>query len=295
MSSTPWMDSPHGSDWSTASQAGQGPSSSASRQLARVSETTKPTLSLLKQQVLTEDEYTEGVSDIIKRTFFPQLRELDAHNQLVAAFESEDPAAIEASVRRMREICTPTPRRRNKGATPGRTPFGTEPSSTPTYFSETPSSTSRATPRSHSTTSRTLRYDPTLSLSAFQSTYTSEDNSSFASLLAKDNLDRKEKSKWAWEAERRANVKANRNSLMFPPDANGPVALSSSSTTTNATDTDSDGLPLGEPKGIRYHATRLDHVEKRAPGAPSPSRSRIHAAISGTPCSSPPPSPPSHH
>ena len=58
------------------------------------------------------------MSDIIKRTFFPQLRELDAHNDLVAAFESEDPAAIEESVRRMREICTPTPRRRNRGAPP---------------------------------------------------------------------------------------------------------------------------------------------------------------------------------
>lgn len=57
------------------------------------------------------------MSDIIKRTFFPQLRELDAHNELVTAFQSEDPRAIEESVRKMREICTPTPRRRNKGAT----------------------------------------------------------------------------------------------------------------------------------------------------------------------------------
>ena len=76
----------------------------------------------------------------------------------------------------------------------------------------------------------------------------------------------------------------NRNSLMVPPDADGPVAPP----TATDGDLDADGLPLGEPKGIRYHATRLNHVEeaKRPPGAPSPSRSRIHAAISGTPCSS---------
>lgn len=43
-------------------------------------------------------------------------------------------------------------------------------------------------------------------------------------------------------------------------------------------------LPAGEPKAIRYAATRLEQPSRRASHLPSPSRSRIHAAISGTPC-----------
>ena len=125
----------------------------------------------------------------------------------------------------MREVVTPTPRRRNRGAfspplcpysadeeitgaTPGRTPFGTEPSDTPTYFSETPS---RATPRTKAARAQPeTRYDDTLSLDAFQAKYTSEDNSSFAGLLNSDNKVRREKYNWAWDAERKANVKAIR-------------------------------------------------------------------------------------
>lgn len=248
--------SPHGSDWSTASAAlrQSHPHPSGASQLTRLNDY-KPSLSLLKQEVLTvcpfpvlsflkqsranlslqEEEYTEGLSDIIKRTFFPQLRELDAHNDLLRAYKSEDPSQIEESVRRMREIVTPTPRRRNRGlspsqaadskldqidsrltsikvgATPGHTPFGTEPSDTPTHFSsQTPS---RATPNASSSqpsSSSLRRYDPTLSLDAFQSKYTSEDNSSFAELLAKDNRVRREKFGWAWDAEKNANAKAIR-------------------------------------------------------------------------------------
>lgn len=49
-----------------------------------------------------------------------------------------------------------------------------------------------------------------MSLDAFQAQYTSEDNSSFAVLLARDNAARRDKHAWAWEAERRAKVKAVR-------------------------------------------------------------------------------------
>ncbi|KAI5475680.1 protein DGCR14-like protein [Pseudohyphozyma bogoriensis] len=387
------------SDWSSASLAGRRsvaggtPSSSAGAgTVSRLSDY-KPTYSSLKQEILTEEEYTEGLSEAIKRTFFPQLRELDAHNELIRAYESEDPEMIEESVRKMREIVTPTPRRRNRGATPGRTPFGTDPSFTPTTFSETPSRTpSSSHPgRQH----RTTRYDPTLSVDAFQARYTSEDNSSFAEILAKDNKARKEKYSWAYEAERKANAKAirgrearerlvdvtremveagdgvvkmiegrpgrpgerqlmvnpgmevggsrlmikapneggrllitspegeqeekgkgklveskfidmdkavaeeqeenqlpmesemqipvegykftNRNSLMFPPDANGGVEQGPAKGSKEDTDAP------GTPKAIRYHATRLAEVERAPPGAPSPTRSRINAAVTGTP------------
>ena len=53
-------------------------------------------------------------------------------------------------------------------------------------------------------------YDPSLSLDAFQARYTSEDNSSFSDLLAKDNQARREKNAWVYKAEERANQKAIR-------------------------------------------------------------------------------------
>lgn len=64
-------------------------------------------------------------------------------------------------------------------------------------------------------------------------------------------------------------------------------------------DVDPNAFPLGEPKAIRYHATRLEQVSKGGSGRGgkssssngnsssiggiSPSRSRINAAITGTP------------
>lgn len=42
--------------------------------------------------------------------------------------------------------------------------------------------------------------------------------------------------------------------------------------------------PPGDPKSIRYHATRLKVAAKVDSDIPSPSRSRINAAITGTPC-----------
>ncbi|GAA5892249.1 hypothetical protein JCM5296_003217 [Sporobolomyces johnsonii] len=399
----------------TATPTAATPPSSSS-QLVRASEV-KPSYSLLKQEILSEEEYVSHLSDIIKRDFFPHLTTLDAQHEVLEAWESEDPVRIEESVRKMREICTPTPRRRaREGATPGRTPFDSgSVSATPTYFDRTPMTSSSSTPLPSS--SRTAlphqRVDTSLSLDAFQSRYTSHDNSSFAVLLARDNAARREKHAWAWAAEAKANARAvrgrqarerlvdvtrrmveaseggtvlmldggpgrpgerrllvdgsvevgegerlmvtgrdekerlritdgrdgerrdkgkgkevervderakqyvdwdkptveeeeegkplrkeelqvetegwpftNRNSLMFAPDADTlphsrpPQPSAEDPSNTNP-------LPLGEPKGIRYHATRLMELEKGSGdgegGTPSPSRSRIGAAIAGTP------------
>ena len=80
----------------------------------------------------------------------------------------------------------------------------------------------------------------------------------------------------------------NRNSFMFPPDADVPFDRPHIQP-----DVEKDGPPLGEPKSIRYHATRLQQVASKSSkgsrasssGRLSPTRSRINAAITGTPCS----------
>ncbi|GEM08257.1 hypothetical protein Rt10032_c05g2274 [Rhodotorula toruloides] len=424
------------SDWTATSSVSTRGGARRAGELVRASDI-KPVLSKLKQEVLPEDEYIEHLSAIIKRDFFPHLQTLETRNEVLAALESEDLERIEESVRRMREERahgrTPTPRRRARDATPGRIPLSSvDGSATPTFFDQTPLTTS-STPAARLSSARAApappRIDPNLSLDAFQSRYTSEDNSSFQDLLVVDNEQRRDKHAWAWEAEKKANVKAvrgrqarerlvdvtkrmiessgdgtvrlldgpagkpgekrllvdegvevggserlmikgrdekerllitdgkggmelsikdkarelvderakqfvdwdkptveedeankpipeeelqvqtsawpfkNRNSLMFPPDAdrNNPSSLppdASTASSTAAVSRSANAQPvlIGEPKGIRYHATRMAEIERgRRSGASdassdisaSPSRSRIGAAIAGTPYPAP--------
>lgn len=75
---------------------------------------------------------------------------------------------------------------------------------------------------------------------------------------------------------------------MFPPDADITHQSEIPGAGVAEPGKTADGLPAGEPKGIRYHATRLGEMDRPAgrddDSEPSPSRSRIGAAIAGTPC-----------
>lgn len=102
---------------------------------------------------------------------------------------------------------------------------------------------------------------------------------------------------------------------MFPPDADqsaapslpgapgaesegGPAGTSTEGADKKKPGKDEVPVLLGEPKGIRYHATRLRDIETgrssrnggrdsdagSTVGSTSPTRSRIGAAIAGTPC-----------
>jgi protein DGCR14 len=175
------------------------------------------------------------LSEIIKRDFFPQLHDLDTRKEIIKGLSSRDEYLVEESVRKMREICTPVAnlsnnngrgrKRINDHDTPGRRTRFDSPSSnfsaaadvtTPTTFDQTPFGTSFSeTPpifsqrqqrqRQNSTSSSSSHINTSLSLDAFQSRYTSQDNSSFSTLLARDNESRREKTRWAWEAEKKAN------------------------------------------------------------------------------------------
>jgi len=135
---------------------------------------------------LDEDEYTEALSHIIARDFFPSLIHLDATNHYLDTLKSQDPHLINASVRRLQETNTPTALREIE--TPSRTKYGFE-------SSETPSRGGPSTKRP--------RYEKDLSLDDFQARYTSEDNSSFVQILDEENRKRKESWAWAWDAQKR--------------------------------------------------------------------------------------------
>lgn len=159
------------------------------------SSSSQPSRSLNRQVVLEEDEYTEALSQIIARDFFPSIVHLDATNGYLDALRSKDPQLIQASVRRIEELATPVSRRHRSWETPAQTPYRAGPS-------ETPLRTPLRTPRGEPPTKKT-RYNTDMSLDNFQAKYTSEDNSSFTQILEDENRKRREKWAWAWDAQRR--------------------------------------------------------------------------------------------
>ncbi|TFY61932.1 hypothetical protein EVJ58_g4196 [Rhodofomes roseus] len=147
--------------------------------------------SLNRQLVLDEDEYTEALSHIIARDFFPSLVHLETTNDYLDALRSKDPQLIQASVRRMEGLSTPMSYRSRPWETPSQTPYRAGPSETPLR-----------TPRDEPPAKR-VRYDTDMSLDTFQAKYTSEDNSSFTHILDDENRQRRERWSWAWEAQKR--------------------------------------------------------------------------------------------
>lgn len=148
--------------------------------------------SLNRQAILDEDEYTEALSHIIARDFFPSLVHIGATNDYLDALKSRDPELIGATVRRLEELTTPrTARTFHVQQTPSQTPYGMGPSDTPLRTSRGEPPTKRA------------RYDTDISLDNFQARYTSEDNASFTEILDDENRKRREKWGWAWDAQKR--------------------------------------------------------------------------------------------
>lgn len=167
---------------------------------AVASSSSQPPRSLNRQVVLEEDEYTEALSHIIKRDFFPSLAQLDATNGYLDALKSHDPSLIQASVRRLEDLNTPLIRRSTQTwQTPSQTPYGMGPSETPLR-----------TPRDEEPPLKRPRYDTEMNLDEFQARYTSEDNSSFTQILDEENRRRKEKYGWAWDAQRRVEAQRDR-------------------------------------------------------------------------------------
>jgi protein DGCR14 len=142
-------------------------------------------------KVLDENVYTDALSHIIARDFFPGLVESQAQQQYLTALDSNNNDWIREAGRNLAQVMTPGPdgrRRQGRGTsfTPSRSTAG----------GETPKGWTGATPGQtplteaggdHFAPEEKAEVDVNMSLGAFQAKYTSEDNESFNSLLDKQN------------------------------------------------------------------------------------------------------------
>ena len=154
-------------------------------------------------KVLDEDTYTDALSHIIARDFFPGLVETESQRDYLEALESKDAEWIASAGRTLADVMTPGPDgrrqrgRRGTSMTPMSGPYAQE-GETPSGLNvgETPGSIASTTSARPPT--RQPKVDTNLSLAAFQEKYTSEDNESFYKLLDKQNAKRAEKYAWMW-------------------------------------------------------------------------------------------------
>ena len=155
-------------------------------------------------KVLDEDDYTDALSHIIARDFFPGLLETESKQEYLNALDSQDHEWIAAAGRKLTAIMTPGPDgrrlrgRRGTSMTPGSRLYGRGDETPVAWQGETPMSAVSRAESTASTQSERPEVDTNMSLSTFQRKYTSEDNESFYKLLDKQNLKRADKYAWMW-------------------------------------------------------------------------------------------------
>ncbi|KAK7954500.1 Splicing factor ESS-2-like protein [Apiospora saccharicola] len=146
------------------------------------------------KKVLDEDTYTDALSQIIARDFFPGLLESETQQEYLDALESKDKEWISSAGRRLQQVMTPGRHKARRGtslaplAQGAATPRG--------YAGDTPASVSASTVTT--VVDDKPEVDTNMSLGTFQSKYTSEDNESFYKLLDRQNAKRVEKYAWMW-------------------------------------------------------------------------------------------------
>lgn len=139
------------------------------------------------KNVLDEDVYSDALSHIIARDFFPGLLETEAQQEYMQALDSNNSTWIRDAGRRLTQVMTPGPgsRRRGTSFTPRRSAVGETPRG---YVGETPARTPAAGGiYSDDFAPERPEVDVNMSLAAFQAKYTSEDNESFNQVLDKQN------------------------------------------------------------------------------------------------------------
>lgn len=157
-------------------------------------------------EVLDEDDYTEALSEIVERDYYPGLREAKAQEQYLRALDSKNAKliveaerevraaregeAVKRTRRETRDSRYDTPRSYRRAAD---TPIGQPGTDTPVTLA---ASKEEVESRQDVNTSKH-------SVSSYQAKYTSEDNASFNTLLDKQNDKRRQKHAHLWTQDQR--------------------------------------------------------------------------------------------
>ena len=271
-------------------------------------------------QVLDEDDYTDALSHIIGRDFFPGLLETRSRQEYLDALDSQDSAWISHARRKLTEVMTPGPdgrRLRGRRGTSMMTNLEGKIEDTPrAWQGDTPISVMSAS--STSSKSEQPPIETNTSLSAFQARYTSEDNESFYKLLDKKNNKRAERYAWMWAGnkipaarqlahrEREASLltngtpkedaltieqsdtrKAMPDSWKHVPDNALMFEPASVEDTHQTIQQSAEEQSRAPPKAVVYDNTRLPTSSEPSASdpaiPPSPSLSAVQDAISGRP------------
>lgn len=161
--------------------------------------------------VLDEDDYTNALSDIIARDYFPALAEAQAQDEYLTALDSNNDLWIREAGDKLKVAMTPVAGKRTSNSSHNgltsdfqisndATPVPDTPRGDLAAGSETPVNYPQAVHTGESERKKML--DTTnLSLSSFQAKYTSEDNESFNTLLDKQNNTRRKKHAHMWTSD----------------------------------------------------------------------------------------------
>ncbi|KAF2742153.1 eIF-6-domain-containing protein [Sporormia fimetaria CBS 119925] len=163
--------------------------------------------------VLDEDTYTSAIAHIIKRDFFPGLAETDAQHEYLDALESGNQAWIREAEAKLQELMGDGPGARKKRAVSPRpgapafssTAYNAKADTPSTWAPDTPVPPSPSTSEGPTTKDSGPEIDLSLSLSTFQSRYTSEDQESFSKILDKANERRFRANEWVRTGNRYAS------------------------------------------------------------------------------------------
>jgi protein DGCR14 len=271
--------------------------------------------------VLEEDTYTDALSHIIARDFFPGVVETQTTAEYLNALDSKDNEWIAEAGRKLTHVMTPGPegrRIRGRRGTSMQSAFSNGDDTPQGWGGDTPMSVA-ASEASTTTGSKEPEVDLNLSLSAFQAKYISEDSESFNTLLDKENNKRRQQYAWFWngnkipsarqiahhareakllEATTSKNVSTDLILAEMAEDKRpamaehkhmkprndlmfGPESVEDSQQTIAQA---AEAKSLAPPKAILHSNTRLPAPELTDPDAPrSPTMSAVDAAIAGRP------------
>ncbi|RCH85346.1 DiGeorge syndrome critical region protein 14 [Rhizopus azygosporus] len=191
----------------------------------------------VRRQVLEshEDTYTEAISFIIERDFFPNLVKMKAQQNYFQAQQSGTLFDLQKASKALRDAQQPKKAEKKNQSI--------------NYYFEQESELEK-------------RVNLDLSLDQFQTLYTSEDNASFAEILEKANQKAKEKNKWFFDKESNQLRITNgtqsvqliegptgwkykaRNALMYYPEGKSESWIK-------------EGDARGQPKAIDYKNTDI--------------------------------------